>query len=65
MILNVAENIKEASDAYEKAHEKSKNLPSTNPIRLGLVLNYSVFCFEIKNEPKDACSKAKEVSCSH
>lgn len=31
----------------------------TDPIRLGLALNYSVFYYEIKNDPKQACQIAK------
>lgn len=38
---------------------QSKGLPPTNPIRLGLALNYSVFYYEILNLPADACSLAK------
>jgi 14-3-3 protein epsilon len=37
-----------ATKAYEEAEALSKgNLVSTNPIRLGLMLNYSVFVYEI------------------
>jgi len=36
-------------------------LPTTHPIRLGLALNYSVFYYEIKNEPEKACELAKKV----
>ena len=31
----------------------------TDPIRLGLALNYSVFYYEIRNDPKQACQIAK------
>jgi len=48
-----------AKEAYEKATEKSSALPSTDPIRLGLALNYSVFFYEILNSPEKACKMAK------
>lgn len=37
-------------------------MTSTHPIRLGLALNYSVFFYEIMEDPKKACSLAKDVS---
>ncbi len=36
-------------------------LQATNPIRLGLALSYSVFYYEILNEPERACRLAKQV----
>jgi len=51
-----------ANHAYNEAFEISKkNLKSTNPIRLGLALNYSVFHYEIRSEPQEACKLAKEA----
>ena len=32
-----------------------------DPIRLGLALNYSVFHYEIRNEPEEACALAKKA----
>jgi len=57
---------KEASqhslEAYQKALEIAEaQLPTTNPIRLGLALNLSVFYFEILNEPQKACDLAKKA----
>lgn len=47
-------------DAYEKAFQvATESMGPTNPIRLGLALNYSVFYYEIKNEPTKACELAK------
>lgn len=52
--------IEKANEAYFKASEISKaQLKSTNPIRLGLALNYSVFHYEIRAEPQEACKLAK------
>lgn len=48
-----------AHDAYKKASEKASALPTTDPIRLGLALNYSVFFYEILNSPEQACKLAK------
>ncbi|KAF9923689.1 14-3-3 protein [Linnemannia zychae] len=58
------ERRKEAADksmeAYKKASEIALTaLPPTNPIRLGLVLNFSVFYYEIMNVPDQACQVAK------
>lgn len=50
---------KAAHDAYKKAYEKAESLATTNPIRLGLALNYSVFHYEILNSPEEACKLAK------
>jgi 14-3-3 protein epsilon len=53
---------KEASSkAYEQASEFAKNLPSTNPIRLGLALNFSVFFYEICDMKEKASGVAKEA----
>ena len=51
----------ESHKAYETAHELANGLKPTHPIRLGLALNFSVFHYEIKNEPDRACQLAKKV----
>lgn len=54
--------IAEADGAYGKASDISKeNLKPTNPIRLGLALNYSVFYYEIKTDSGKACTLAKSA----
>lgn len=53
-----------AEEAYEMAHglgEKSEDLPSTHPLRLGLALNFSVYFYEIKQNPKKACEMARNA----
>eukprot|EP00798_Chlamydomonas_sp_ICE-L_P010341 gene10341-8277_t len=57
---------KEAADntlgAYKAAQDKATaELSSTNPIRLGLALNFSVFYYEVMNQPDQACSLAKQA----
>merc|ERR1711931_234520 len=54
--------IESANDAYKKAFEISEEqLKSTNPIRLGLALNYSGFHYEIRQKPEEACKLAKKA----
>ncbi|KAF5400915.1 Multifunctional chaperone [Paragonimus heterotremus] len=48
-------------DAYEKAMVIAKELHSAHPIRLGLALNFSVFHYEIKNSPQEACRLAEDA----
>jgi len=51
-----------ASEGYKKALDiASKELSPTNPIRLGLALNYSVFFYEVDNSPEQACNLAKQA----
>ncbi|XP_034029749.1 14-3-3 protein beta/alpha-like [Thalassophryne amazonica] len=55
-------SIKKSEEAYQKAFEVAKQeMPCTHPIRLGLALNYSVFYYEIKEDPPQACNLAKEA----
>jgi len=57
---------KEASDnaleAYKAAMEVAKaDLLVTHPIRLGLALNFSVFYYEVLNNPEEACKMARQA----
>jgi 14-3-3 protein epsilon len=47
--------------SYTEASEAAKGLAITNPIRLGLALNFSVFYYEVFNNQETACSIAKET----
>ena len=50
-----------SKEAYVEAQEASKDLPNTDPIRLGLALNFSVFYYEIEGDPAKACLLAKKA----
>jgi 14-3-3 protein epsilon len=53
---------KNALASYTSASEIAiKELPPTNPIRLGLALNFSVFYYEIMNSPDNAIQLAKQA----
>ncbi|THD21056.1 14-3-3 protein epsilon [Fasciola hepatica] len=48
--------------AYKTASDiATADLPATNPIRLGLSLNFSVFYYEILNTPERACKLANDA----
>merc|ERR1712228_240354 len=45
---------------YQEAHNVAeKDLAVTHPIRLGLALNFSVFQYEVLNNPDEACKMAR------
>jgi len=49
-----------AKMAYAEAHTVAeKDLAVTHPIRLGLALNYSVFQYEVLQQPDEACKMAR------
>eukprot|EP00403_Amphidinium_massartii_P012724 CAMPEP_0178422464 /NCGR_PEP_ID=MMETSP0689_2-20121128/27189_1 /TAXON_ID=160604 /ORGANISM="Amphidinium massartii, Strain CS-259" /LENGTH=250 /DNA_ID=CAMNT_0020044033 /DNA_START=27 /DNA_END=775 /DNA_ORIENTATION=+ len=47
--------------AYQKAQEMVKLLPPTSPVRLGMLLSYSVFQYEVLQNHEDAYKMAKEA----
>lgn len=48
--------------AYQNAQAiAQEKLSSTHPIRLGLALNFSVFYYEILQNPEKACEMAKKA----
>ena len=53
--------VEKSQEAYGKATDVCDDLPPTHPIRLGLALNFSVFYYEIKNAPDEACKLAKKA----
>lgn len=62
MMIFILEMADESQNAYTDAFDIAKNqMPVIHPIRLGLVLNFSVFYFEILNEVDVACRLAKQV----
>jgi 14-3-3 protein epsilon len=51
-----------ALNAYKQASDiANAELKTTHPIRLGLALNFSVFYYEVLNEPTKACNLAKQA----
>lgn len=49
----------DSNKCYMDARELAADLKCTNPVRLGLALNYSVFLYEIAKSCKQACEVAK------
>merc|ERR1711904_215936 len=51
-----------AHDAYKEATNIAQaELLVTHPIRLGLALNFSVFHYEVLNNPDEACKMARQA----
>jgi len=61
--ITTTEVVESSQAAYKDALDiAEKQMAPTHPIRLGLALNFSVFYYEIQNQPDKACELAKEVS---
>jgi len=51
-----------ALQSYTAASEQANSsMKTTHPIRLGLALNFSVFYYEVMNDPAKACNLAKQA----
>lgn len=55
------EAAKQALDSYTEAKKLADGLNLTDPIRLGLYLNFSVFQYEILDDADQACKIAKKA----
>ena len=53
--------IEECERSYKEANDLAQNFQWVNPIRLGLTLNFCVFCYEIKKNTSQAIKMAKEA----
>jgi len=51
----------QAKAAYDDAMKAASELAVTHPIRLGLALNFSVFHYEVLNNPDEACKMARQA----
>merc|ERR1711904_519776 len=55
--MKAAESARAAYDEAQKVAKK--DLAVTHPIRLGLALNFSVFQYEVLQNPEEACKMAR------
>jgi hypothetical protein len=60
---NLKESLQnEANHCYLNAKELAENnLPAYHPVRVGIMLNYSVFCFNSKSKVDNALKIAKQA----
>ena len=63
-VISNIDCVHSSEECYKKASEHALELVPVHPIRLGLVLNFSVFYYEIMNTPDTACEMAKVVRTS-
>jgi 14-3-3 protein epsilon len=62
--ISTSEDISSFRDKAKRSYETASKIASdellpTHPNRLGLALNFSVFYYEIMNDPAEACRLAK------
>eukprot|EP01017_Pseudomicrothorax_dubius_P000797 TRINITY_DN0_c264_g1_i11.p1 TRINITY_DN0_c264_g1~~TRINITY_DN0_c264_g1_i11.p1 ORF type:complete len:107 (+),score=46.14 TRINITY_DN0_c264_g1_i11:1-321(+) len=58
----IRDSSQSALEAYKAASDiANTELKTTDPIRLGLALNFSVFHYEVMNDPQKACQLAKKA----
>ncbi|KXZ42238.1 hypothetical protein GPECTOR_177g233 [Gonium pectorale] len=53
--------VNQALADYTSAQEMANRLPTTNHVRLGLSLNFSVFWYSVMDEPLMACAVARSA----
>lgn len=53
--------VQDCLNTYRQAYDYAKDLKANNPIKLGLALNYSVFYFEVLNNPVEAIKIANQA----
>merc|ERR1711892_918009 len=54
--------VQSAAQAYEAGSKAAEmHLPATDPLRLGLALNFSVFNYEVLNSSDEACQIAQRA----
>ncbi|EER10014.1 14-3-3 protein, putative [Perkinsus marinus ATCC 50983] len=64
--FSTGEKRNKAADNADQAYKDATNIAQselqvTHPIRLGLALNYSVFYYEVLNQPEEACKMARKA----
>ena len=60
-IENAKGSYEDAFDLCRAGHKGQGAMKPIHPIRLGLALNFSVFYYELRDDPKQACELAKEA----